>query len=130
MTKMKKVFMMISIASLFLMSCSSTKNVNQMANVINSAAMAAANDLSGASYSHADSGLKVDFLASDIVDLYTGPDASPLTCTYIYNAQQKKGEITMPGDANKAFDFTLNSNGVLLSLKQVGQTVAIPMKRL
>ena len=122
--------MMISIASLFLMGCSSTKNASQSANELISAAMIAANDLSGAAYLHADSGLKLDFLASDIVDIYTGPDTSPLTCTYTYDAQQKKGEITMPGDARKTFDFTINATGILLSLKQVGETMAIPMKRL
>ncbi|GAB6007809.1 hypothetical protein [Dysgonomonas reticulitermitis] len=124
---MKKVIMIISIASLFLMSCSSTKKTVQTSNTINTVAV---NELSGASYSHADSGLKVVFLASDVVDIYTGPNASPLTCSYTYDARQKKGEITMPGNTGKSFDFTLNSNGVLLSLKQVGETTAIPMKKL
>ncbi|MDR0830288.1 MAG: hypothetical protein LBN95_09310 [Prevotellaceae bacterium] len=119
------VFMTVVSMSLLFAGCSAKKNSSKAVATQN----LAVTNLTGASYAEA-SGLKVVFLAPDIVDVYTGPNKTPLTCSYVYNAVARKGYITMPGDSTYAFDFTLSSTGILLSLHQVGQTGVIPMKKL
>jgi hypothetical protein len=122
---MKKVlFALVAILPMLFSGCSTSKNLEtsgtqQTVGIV----------LSGASYLHEDSGLKLVFLATDVVDVYTGPDKSPLTCSYIYNAGTKKGEITMPGDSTKAFDFSLSSTGIVLNLNQIGKSGIVPMKK-
>jgi hypothetical protein len=84
--------------------------------------------LEGAVYLHADSGLRFDFFDVDMLDVFAGPDTTPLTCGYTFDSGIKKGEIIIPGN-DKLGDFSLNASGGVMTFTQTGQKTGIPMRK-
>ncbi|MDR2511789.1 MAG: hypothetical protein LBC89_04955 [Bacteroidales bacterium] len=88
------------------------------------------NDLTGYIYSYQEAGLKLVFFSKDVVDVFAGKNASPLSCKYKYNVKKNKGTITMPGSKKPDYEFTMTSERVMLNLETPGKQGIIPMRRI